>query len=81
MRLDFRELALKEKNIEAEQEQRRELRKMELELKTIEEKRLKRQAEYHREQMKLVLEIKRLELEGARAGWYEQREGEGAGYD
>ena len=45
----FRELALKEKRIEAEQEQRRELRKMELELKTIEEKRLKRQAEYHRE--------------------------------
>ena len=32
----FRELALKEKRIEAEQEQRRELRKMELELKTIE---------------------------------------------
>jgi len=56
----FRELALKEKRIEAEQEQRRELRKMELELKTIEEKRLKRQAEYHREQMKLELEIKRL---------------------
>ena len=31
--------------------------------------------------MKLELEMKRLELEGARAGWYEQREGEGAGYD
>jgi len=77
----FRELALKEKRIEAEQEQRRELRKMELELKTIEEKRLKRQAEYHREQMKLELEIKRLELKRSRAGWYEQREDEGAGHD
>jgi len=31
--------------------------------------------------MKLELEMKRLELEGARAGWYEQREGEGAGHD
>ena len=31
--------------------------------------------------MKLELEMKRLELEGERAGWYEQREGEGAGHD
>ena len=31
--------------------------------------------------MKLELEMKRLELEGERAGWYEQREGEGTGYD
>ena len=31
--------------------------------------------------MKLELEMKRLELEGARAGWNEQREDEGAGYD
>ena len=133
----FRELALEEKRIEAEQEQKREMRKMELELKMIEEKRLDREAEaeqkrlereaeqkrlereaeqmrlereaeqkrlereaeqmrlereadqkrldreaeYRREQMKLELEMKRLELEGARAGLYEQREGEGAGYD
>ena len=34
----LRELALEEKRIEAAQEQRRELRKMELELKMIEEK-------------------------------------------
>jgi len=106
----LRELALEEKRIEAEQEQRRELRKMELELKMIEEKRLEREAEqmrlereaeqkrlereaeaeqkrlereaeYRREQMKLELDMKRLELEGTRAGWYEQREDEGAGYD
>ena len=31
--------------------------------------------------MKLELEIKRLELEGAKAGWYKQREGEGVGHD
>jgi len=31
--------------------------------------------------MKLELEIKRLELEGSRAGWYEQREDKGAGHD
>ena len=41
----FRELALEEKRIEAEQERRRELRKMELKLKMIEEKRLEREAE------------------------------------
>jgi len=41
----FRELALEEKRIEAEQEQRRELRKMELELKMKEEKRIERKAE------------------------------------
>jgi len=64
----FMELALEEKRIKAEQEQRRELRKMELKLKMIEEKRLEREADYRREQMKLELEIKRLELEGARAG-------------
>jgi len=75
----FMELALEEKRIKAEHEQRRELRKMELKLKMIEEKRLEREAEaeqkrlereadYRREQMKLELEIKRLELEGARAG-------------
>ena len=40
-----------------------------------EQKRLEREAEYRREQMKLELEMKRLELEGARAGWYGQREG------
>ena len=44
----FRELALEEKRIEAEQERRRELRKMELELKMIEEKRLEREAEQMR---------------------------------
>jgi len=31
--------------------------------------------------MKLELEMKWLELEGARAGRYEQRKGEGAGHD
>jgi len=61
----FSELALEEKRIKAEQEQRRELRKMELKLKMIEEKRLEREAEYRREQMKLELEMKRLELEGS----------------
>ena len=75
----FIELALEEKRIEAEQKQRRELRKMEFKLKMIEKKRLEREteaeqkrlerkAEYRREQMKLELEMKRLELEGARAG-------------
>ena len=39
----FRELALQERRIEAEQEQRRVMRKMELELKMIEEKRLERE--------------------------------------
>ena len=46
-----------------------------------EQKRLEREAEYRPEQMKLELEMTRLELEGARAGLYEQRIGEGAGYD
>ena len=41
----FRELALEERRIEAEQEPRREMRKMELESKMIEEKRLEREAE------------------------------------
>ena len=40
--------ALEERRIEAEQEQRREMRKMELELKMIEEKRLERDAEQMR---------------------------------
>ena len=56
----FRELALEEKRIVAEQEQRRELRKMELELKMIEEKRLKRETE----QMRLGRERQRLSRRG-----------------
>ena len=50
-------MALEEKRIEAEREQKREMTKMELELKMIEEKRLDREAQ---------AEQKRLERERQR---------------
>ena len=67
---------IEEKRLEREAEA--EQKKLNREAEQI---RIDREAEYRRKQTKLELEMKRLELEGARAGWYEQRESEGAGHD
>jgi len=56
-------LASEEKRIEAEQEQRRELRKMELELKMIEEKRLVREAEAKQKRLEREAEAEQKRLE------------------
>jgi len=55
--------ALEERRIETEQEQRREMRKMELELKMIEEKRLEREAEAEQKKLEREAEAEQKRLE------------------